>query len=107
MRIPEETKEKLDKLAQATHRSKSFLAEEAIARYIDLEAWQVGEIEQAIQEADRGDFALDLVGPVEEVCRLNGCGALRNLEQEAAHIARDNLKPLLRWFHKQMSPPVF
>ena len=57
LRIPEEIKAKLDKLAQATHRSKSFLAEEAIARYIDLEAWQIGEIEQAIQEADRGDFA--------------------------------------------------
>ena len=57
LRIPEETKAKLDKLAQATHRSKSYLAEEAIARYLDLEAWQVGEIEQAIQEADRGDFA--------------------------------------------------
>ncbi|MDP3420291.1 MAG: ribbon-helix-helix domain-containing protein [Thiobacillus sp.] len=57
LRLPEETKAKLDKLAQATHRSKSYLAEEAIARYLDLEAWQVGEIEQAIQEADRGDFA--------------------------------------------------
>ena len=55
--LPEETKAKLDKLAQATHRSKSYLAEKAIARYLDLEAWQVGEIEQAIQEADRGDFA--------------------------------------------------
>jgi RHH-type rel operon transcriptional repressor/antitoxin RelB len=57
LRVPEETKAKLDKLAQATRRSKSYLAEEAIARYLDLEAWQVGEIEQAIQEADRGDFA--------------------------------------------------
>lgn len=57
LRIPEETKAKLDKLAQATHRSKSYLAEEAIVRYLELEAWQVGEIEQAIQEADRGDFA--------------------------------------------------
>ena len=57
LRIPEEIKAKLDKLAQATHRSKSFLAEEAISRYIDLEAWQIGEIEQAIQEADHGDFA--------------------------------------------------
>lgn len=57
LRVPEETKAKLDKLAQATHRSKSFLAEEAIVRHIDLEVWQVGEIEQAIQEADRGDFA--------------------------------------------------
>jgi len=57
LRLPEETKAKPDKLAQATHRSKSYLAEEAIARYLDLEAWQVGEIEQAIQEANRGDFA--------------------------------------------------
>jgi predicted transcriptional regulator len=57
LRLPEEIKAKLDKLAQATHRSRSFLAEEAIARYVDLEAWQIGEIEQAIQESDRGDFA--------------------------------------------------
>lgn len=57
LRIPEETRAKLDKLAQATHRSRSYLAEEAIVRYLELEAWQVGEIEQAIQEADRGDFA--------------------------------------------------
>jgi len=54
LRVPEEIK---TRLAQATHRPKSFQAEEAIARYIDLEVWQVGEIEQAIQEADRGDFA--------------------------------------------------
>jgi predicted transcriptional regulator len=57
LRVPEEIKDRLDKLAQATHRSKSFLAEEAIARYLDLEAWQIGEIEQAIEEADQGDFA--------------------------------------------------
>ncbi len=57
LRVPEETKAKLDKLAQATHRSRSYLAEEAIARYLDLEAWQAGEIERAIQEADQGDFA--------------------------------------------------
>ncbi|MHB1052420.1 MAG: CopG family ribbon-helix-helix protein [Thiobacillus sp.] len=57
LRVPVEVKAKLDKLAQATHRSKSFLVEEAIARYLDLEAWQVGEIEQAIKEADQDDFA--------------------------------------------------
>lgn len=57
LRVPEEIKTKLDRLAQATHRSRSYLAEEAIARYIDREAWQVGEIEQAVQEADRSDFA--------------------------------------------------
>jgi len=57
LRIPEEASEMFDKFGQATLRAKSFLAEDAVARYIDLEAWQVGEIEQAIQEADRDDFA--------------------------------------------------
>jgi Predicted transcriptional regulator len=57
VRVPEEIKARLDKLAQATRRSKSYLAEEAIVRYLELEAWQVGEINQALVEADREDFA--------------------------------------------------
>ena len=59
IRIPLEVKIQLDKLAEATHRSKSFLGSEAIQKYIDLEAWQIGEIQQAIQEADANDFASD------------------------------------------------
>lgn len=59
IRIPQEVKAQLDKLAEATHRSKSFLGSEAIQRYIDLEAWQIGEIQQAILEADANDFASD------------------------------------------------
>lgn len=59
LRVPVEVKEQLDKLADATHRSKSWLAGEAIQRYLELEAWQVGEIRQALQEADAGDFADD------------------------------------------------
>lgn len=57
LRVSEDTKAKLDQLAQATQRSKAFLAEEAIARYVELESWQIGEIVQAVDEADRGDFA--------------------------------------------------
>jgi predicted transcriptional regulator len=57
VRVPEEIKAGLDKLAQATRRSKSFLAEEAIVRYLEIEAWQVGEINQALVEADQEDFA--------------------------------------------------
>jgi predicted transcriptional regulator len=59
LRVPVEVKQQLDKLADATHRSKSWLAGEAIQRYLDLEAWQIGEIEQALAEADAGDFATD------------------------------------------------
>jgi predicted transcriptional regulator len=59
LRVPVDVKDQLDKLADATHRSKSYLAGEAIRQYLDLEAWQIGEIRQAIGEADAGDFASD------------------------------------------------
>lgn len=59
LRVPSEMKEQLDKLANATHRSKSYLAGEAIRQYLDLEAWQIGEIQQALKEADVNDFASD------------------------------------------------
>ena len=57
LRLNIATKNKLDQLASATHRSKSFLAAEAINRYLELEAWQISEIELSIKEADAGDFA--------------------------------------------------
>jgi predicted transcriptional regulator len=59
LRVDTKTKTKLDKLAQATKRSKSFLAAEAIERYLEVEAWQIMEIKQAIKEADAGDFVSD------------------------------------------------
>ena len=59
LRVPQEVKDQLGKLAEATHRSQSFLGGEAIQRYVDLESWQVAEIQQAICEADAGDFASD------------------------------------------------
>ena len=59
LRVPAEVRNQLDKLAEATHRTKSYLVGEAIRQYLDLEAWQVGEIQQAIKEADAGDFASD------------------------------------------------
>lgn len=57
LRLNINTKNKLDQLASATHRSKSFLAAEAINRYLELEAWQISEIEVSMKEADTGDFA--------------------------------------------------
>jgi predicted transcriptional regulator len=59
LRVSAEMKERLDKLAEATHRSRSWLAGEALRQYIDLESWQVGEIRQALEEADANDFASD------------------------------------------------
>ena len=57
VRLPEEVKERLDRLAETTARSKSWLAADAIVEYLRSQEWQVAEIGHAIQEADAGDFA--------------------------------------------------
>jgi RHH-type transcriptional regulator, rel operon repressor / antitoxin RelB len=57
LRLDEEVKNKLEKLAESTHRSRSFLAAEAIKAYVESNDWQVAEIQQALKEADAGDFA--------------------------------------------------
>jgi len=57
VRLESELKDRLDKLADATHRSRSFLAGEAIRKFIELNEWQIQELQKAIKEADAGDFA--------------------------------------------------
>ena len=52
IRIDAHTKKRLDELSKRSKRSKSFLAAEAIAAYVDSEEWQIGEIQAAISELD-------------------------------------------------------
>ncbi len=47
-------KAKLEALARSTRRSRSYLAAEAIAAYVELNEWQIGEIEAGIAELDSG-----------------------------------------------------
>ncbi|WP_238552831.1 CopG family ribbon-helix-helix protein [Legionella oakridgensis] len=49
-------KVRLDKLAEITHRSKSFLASEAINEYLKVQEWQLIEIKKGIAEADKGQL---------------------------------------------------
>ena len=42
IRLEEDTKARLDALAESTNRSRSFLAAEAIREYIALNEWQIG-----------------------------------------------------------------
>ena len=59
VRLEDDVKDRLDGLAEATQRSKSFLAAEAIRVYVENNEWQIGEIRAALKEADAGDFAND------------------------------------------------
>jgi RHH-type transcriptional regulator, rel operon repressor / antitoxin RelB len=54
IRVEREVKERLERLAKATARSRSFLAAEAIRQYLDLHAWQVEQILEGIEEAEAG-----------------------------------------------------
>lgn len=57
VRLEDDVKDRLDQLAQATHRSKSFLASEAIREFVETNEWQIGEIQAALIEAEAGGFA--------------------------------------------------
>ena len=50
-----ELKARLERLAKATHRSRSFLACEAILRFVELEEWQVQGIGKALIQAEAGE----------------------------------------------------
>ncbi len=64
VRLPEETKEKIDALAKALGRPRNYVIAEAVERYIKEEAWQIEEIQAAIAEDDA-----DLVVPHDDVMR--------------------------------------
>ena len=50
LRLSEATLQALDRLAEKTERSRSYIA---------LNAWQIAKIESGIAAADRGEFADD------------------------------------------------
>ncbi len=54
IRIDSEVKKRLDMLSNRSKRSKSFLAAEAIAAYVESEEWQLGEIHAGIAELESG-----------------------------------------------------
>ena len=54
IRLPTGVCDRLESLAEATKRSRSFLAAEAIEKYVNIEHWQVAGIEQALDDERRG-----------------------------------------------------
>ena len=58
-RIDEETHGKLDNLAKAVDRSRSWLVADAVRRYVEEESWQVAAVEEGVRQADAGNFAAE------------------------------------------------
>ena len=59
IRLDDDLYHHFDVLADATQRSKSFLAAEALRAYVETNEWPIVEIQAALKEAETGDFASD------------------------------------------------
>ena len=57
--MKDSTVSRLDRLAEMRKLSPAQMATLAIEEFIEREEWQIAEIEAAVHEADRGDFASD------------------------------------------------
>lgn len=55
IRIDEKTKERLEHLAEATARTKSYLVTSAINGFIEANEWQIRAIKEAVKKADSPD----------------------------------------------------
>jgi RHH-type transcriptional regulator, rel operon repressor / antitoxin RelB len=53
-RIPEEKKYELDRIAESIDRDRSWVINEAIDSYLDLNRWQLEHIDKAIRNAEAG-----------------------------------------------------
>jgi len=54
VRIAPEKQQQLDALAQALDRSRNWLVSAAIDQYLEVQAWQIEQIQQGMNEADQG-----------------------------------------------------
>ena len=56
MRLDDPTMARLERLAHATERTKTWLLKKALDDFLDNNEWQVEQIEEGLREADRGDL---------------------------------------------------
>jgi len=54
VRVPADLKRRLDELAKASDRSRSWLATDALRHYVEDQQWQLAEIEAGLRDADAG-----------------------------------------------------
>lgn len=56
-RTDEEKLKQIDKMAKSLNRSRNWVINEALDRYMEYEKWFVEKVEEGIKAADNGEFA--------------------------------------------------
>ncbi|HMD98924.1 MAG TPA: CopG family ribbon-helix-helix protein [Terriglobia bacterium] len=54
VRVPADLKKRLDQLAEAVDRSRSWLTADALRSYVEEQQWQLAEIEEGLRDAEAG-----------------------------------------------------
>lgn len=57
VRVSKDVARRLEKLAEAIDRSKSYVAAQAIEEFLSLQEWQVRAIQRGVDQADAGKLA--------------------------------------------------
>jgi predicted transcriptional regulator len=81
VRVSAELQDRLDAIADAMDRPRSWVVNRGLERFVESEAWQIEEIKRGLAEADVGDFASEgrsrgdfrEVAPRKSRCGLGGC----------------------------------
>jgi len=57
--LPVQLRDRLEEIAKTTDASSADLALDAITSYVEIQEWQIHQIEEGLREAEAGDFADD------------------------------------------------
>ena len=58
-RLDAEKKNAIDKIAESMERDRTYVLDQAISAYIDLQKWQIEHIEEGVKRAKAGEIATD------------------------------------------------
>jgi RHH-type transcriptional regulator, rel operon repressor / antitoxin RelB len=59
IRVSPELQDRLDAIADAVERPRSWVVNRALEVFVESETWQIDEIKRGLAEADAGEFATD------------------------------------------------
>lgn len=59
VKLDQDTVAFLDKMAKNEDRDRSYMIKQAVKNFVELQRWQIEEIEKAVKEADAGLFLSD------------------------------------------------
>jgi predicted transcriptional regulator len=82
IRLPTEVKEKLSRISEATRRSRSYLAAEAVAAFVARELEIIEGIERSLSDADAGR----LIGHRDAMAEIGA--VIEAAERKRAHAPR-------------------